>query len=122
MPRTPVLGIDSDQFIDNMFYDRLTRLEDTLPLLGRIEEVTISINTSLLDIKDDLKEVRVDIGELKDGQVRAALSFQDLSTKVVSLETIENERKERKKLILKAVFTTVGTVAAAIVGWYFGLK
>jgi hypothetical protein len=122
MRPTPVLGIDSNQFIENLFSARLTRLEDTLPLLGRIEEVSISINKSLLDIKDDLKEVKGEVSCLHEGQQGLLLNFQTLSSKVVSLETIESDRKERRKTVLKAVLTTAGTVAAAIVIWYFGLK
>ena len=123
------LNPDGCQFVD-IFSERITNLEgefrehkeDVLPLLGGIETLTKSINESLLDIKEDLKEVRGDVRLLSEGQQGLILDFQSINAKVVTLETIESDRKERRKLIVKAVFTTAGTVAAAIVIWYFGLK
>lgn len=129
LPSQPLTS-SSSQFIDSLISERLSRVEtdlkehkeNILPLLGGIEAMTQSINESLLDIKGDLKEVRGDVRLLSSGQQGIILDIQSLTTKVVTLETIEKDRKDRKRLIVKTVLGAVGTVAAAFVIWYLGWK
>jgi chromosome segregation ATPase len=120
----------SGAILVNDVRERVRRLEDEnsefkqeyLPFLGRLEEMTSSINESLIGIKGDLKEVKTEVRSLAESHQQLSLDFSGFSSRVESLETIEKDRKAHKALLLKVAATAIGTLATAVVIWMFGLK
>ena len=120
----------SGAILVNDVRERVRRLEDEntefkqeyLPFFGRMEEMTSSINESLVSIKDDLKEVKTEVRSLSDSHQQMSLDFTGFCSRVDSLEVIEKKRETRKALYLKVAATAFGTIATAIVIWFFGLK
>jgi len=120
----------SGAILVNDVRERVRRLEDEniefkqeyLPFFGRMEEMTSSINESLVSIKGDLKEVKTEVRQLADSHQQMSLDFTGFCSRVDSLEVIEKKRETRKALYLKVTATAVGSIAAAIVIWFFGLK
>ena len=120
----------SGAILVNDVRERIRRLEDEntefkqeyLPFFGRMEEMTSSINESLVSIKGDLKEVKTEVRSLSDSHQQMSLDFTGFCSRVDTLETIEKARKEHKALYLKIAATAVGSIATAIVIWFFGLK
>ena len=120
----------SGAILVNDVRERVRRLEDEntefkqeyLPFFGRMEEMTSSINESLVSIKDDLKEVKTEVRQLADSHQQMSLDFTGFCSRVDTLEVIEKDRKAHKALLLKVAATAFGTIATAIVIWFFGLK
>jgi hypothetical protein len=118
----PILIKDTVERIRRLEDECSTCRQENLPFFSRLEAVTTSINESLIGIKGDLKEVKSEVRTLATSHQLMTLNLQDFNTRVISLETIEKDRKDRKKLVVKTILTAAGTVAAAVVVWYFGLK
>ena len=117
-----ILIQDLVERVGNLEGDCSNCRQEHLPFFGRFEEVTRNINESLISIKGDLKEVKTEVRSLSDSHQQMSLDFKGFNSRVESLESIEKDRKARKALIIKVVATSVGTIAAAIVIWFFGLK
>lgn len=110
---------DTDGLIIQDHTTRLSRVEDSfqelLPIVSQTQTVIMGINEALQEIKSDVKA-------LKEGHDDVSKNLIKFGQRIDVLDEWKAKKERHKDLVRKTIYGAIGTIVAALVIYFFGLK